>query len=211
MIRIIDCQGGNAGGLARIIRERFGYKVKLARGPLDLSKASYVILPASGSVNAMMNSIKPMGIIPKLEKVVFKKKIPFLATGLAMQILFDYGKSINGKSITRCLGWLPGIVEKYDTDLPFAPKKGLYGCIFVKETPFTAIDQCGEYYFQMNGFHVVPANKSDIWAWADNDVNYIAAVQRENIYGINFRLDKGGENSIKLLENLLNVNKKAEE
>lgn len=207
VVRVIDCNGGNGNVVARLIREKLAYTVRMANGPKDLSEATHVILTGVGATRTIMSSLNSKGLIPKLEKIIFRKGVFFLATGVAMQLLFDESKDAPPGSIVPCLGWLPGTVEKYDTEQPFAPKIGVSGCVFVKETPITTVNQCEEFYFHTNGHHVRPSNPSDIWAWADNDVDYVAAVQRDNIYGVQFRMEKGIGASRRLLEDFLELEK----
>lgn len=204
MIRIIDCKGGNAPTVAQAVRA-LGYRAKLAHGPLDLSEATHIILPGAGNTKTIMSSLKSMSVIPKLEKVVRKKGVPLLATGIGMQVLFEHSE----ENDTPCLGLLPGNVVKYDMEQPFAPQMGVYGCIFIKDTPLksTSIDQCGDYYYHMNSFQVKPAEEDDIWAMADNDVDFVAAVQRDNIYGVQFRLERGGVSGRKIIEDFLELNR----
>jgi glutamine amidotransferase len=165
-----------------------------------LADATRIILPGVGNIKAAMSSLKTMNLLPKLEKAVLRKKVPFFAVCTGMQLLFD--RYEHDDEDISCLGWFSGRVVKFD--LGKAPIADCSKVCFVKKTPLIAQGQKDEVATFINPNHVLPADEADIWALADNKGAYVAGVQRDNIYAIQFHLDKG-DLAIHLLKGFLGL------
>lgn len=198
MIRIIDYKAGNAPSVMHAVKH-LGYKAEYARDAKDFSDATHIILPGVGSAKATMDSLKSMNLPIKLEKMILKKKIPFLGICVGMQILFDYSE----EEATGCLGWIKGKVVKYDTGKVRVPQMGWNQVRFTKDTPIDA-QRDGHFYF-VNSYHVVPEDASDIWAVSDYEGDFVAGIRRENIYGTQFHIEKSGEVGLSLLKGFLGL------
>ena len=191
MIKIIDYKAGNAPSVMHAVRH-LGYQAELSRCAQDLHNASRIILPGVGSAGATMQSLREMGMIEALEDRVLQGGTPFLGICVGMQILFEHSEEED----TRCLGWLPGRVVKFDTARLRVPQMGWNRVRFMDGTP-------EDYFYFVNSFHAIPADKSDIWGLSDYGGTFTAAVRKGNIYGSQFHMEKSGEAGLMLLEKFL--------
>jgi len=207
MIRIIDYKAGNAPSVMHAVK-KLCFTAEYARKPADLADATHIILPGVGSAKATMESLGEMGMLSALEEEVLQKKKPFLGICVGLQILFEHSEEDDYK----CLGWLKGRVVKFDTAQVRVPQMGWNQACFEK-TPITYQGDKDYYYF-VNSYHAVPSDKSDIWAVAEYGGDFVAAVNRGNIYATQFHVEKSGEAGISLinrfiLSNVSNVQKES--
>lgn len=195
MIKIIDYKAGNAPSVMNAVKKS-GLEAEFARSGNDLNGAKKIILPGVGSADATMDSLRETGLTQALEECVLRKKIPFLGICVGMQILFE--RSEEGGA--ECLGWLKGAVKKFDNKKVRTPQMG-WNKVSLRESPVNELLD-GHFYF-VNSYYAVPADESDIWGTADYNGVFAAAVQRGNIFGVQFHAEKSGEEGLALLNGFL--------
>ncbi|HEY8418929.1 MAG TPA: imidazole glycerol phosphate synthase subunit HisH [Clostridia bacterium] len=196
-IKIIDYKAGNSSSVMHAV-ERIGFNAEYAKKPEDLIDSTHIILPGVGTAKATMQSLEETGLLPALQDAVINKKIPYLGICIGMQIVFEYSE----EGDAECLGWLKGKVVKFDSSTVRVPQMGWNYVKFIKKTNIQAND--GYYYF-VNSYHAQPQNKEDIWATAEYGKIFTAAVNRENIFGAQFHVEKSGEQGLKLLKSFLTL------
>jgi glutamine amidotransferase len=67
-----------------------------------------------------------------------------------------------------------------------------------------ALPHAGYAYF-VHSYYCVPANESDVLAVVDYGVRFTAAVEHENIWGVQFHPEKSQETGLRLLTNFLEI------
>ena len=189
MIKIIDYKAGNAPSVMHAVKH-LGFTAQFAREAADLNGVSFIILPGVGSARATMDSLNEMNMIPTLEKLVLEEKTPFLGICVGLQILFEYSEEEGG---CNCLGWLKGRVERFENSKVRVPQMGWNEVNFQDETE-------NGYFYYVNSYHAKPENTQDLWATSDYGGNFTAAVKRENIFGMQFHVEKSGEAGLRLLD-----------
>ena len=201
MVKIIDYKAGNAPSVLHAV-QRLGFPAEFARTPEDLAGASHIIPPGVGSAKATMDSLRDMALIPALEELVLRKRTLFLGVCVGMQILFDHSEEED----TTCLGWLPGKVVKFDASKVRVPQMGWNQVHFNDGAPFPTQD---DYFYFVNSYHATPEHASDLWATAEYNEPFTAAVHRENIFATQFHAEKSGEAGLALLQRFLNLKEAA--
>ena len=193
MIKIIDYKAGNAPSVLHALTH-LGHKAEFANKPEDLKNAHCIILPGVGSAKATMDSLKELNLIKPLKEIVHsKKKIPFLGICIGMQILFEYSE----EDEAQCLGWLPGKVVKFDAKKTRVPQMGWNKVKFIKDTNIRDTNE--DYFYFVNSYYA-QAEGNDVWGEANYSGKFTAAVNRGNIYGMQFHVEKSGEAGLKLLD-----------
>ncbi|HEY8444440.1 MAG TPA: imidazole glycerol phosphate synthase subunit HisH [Clostridia bacterium] len=196
-IKIVDYKAGNSSSVMHAI-ERLGFTAEYAKKPEDLADATHIILPGVGSAKATMDSLNEIGLLPALEDAVIKRKVLYLGICIGMQIIFEYSE----EGDVNCLGWLKGKVIKFNPSSVRVPQMGWNYVKFIKNAGLDAED--GYYYF-VNSYHALAKNPDDLWATAEYGVTFTAAVNRENIFGTQFHIEKSGELGLKLLKGFLTL------
>ncbi|MCL2547376.1 MAG: imidazole glycerol phosphate synthase subunit HisH [Oscillospiraceae bacterium] len=192
MIKIIDYKAGNAPSVMHAL-SHLGKQAEFVRCVSDLTSASHIILPGVGSAKATMDSLFEMDVLAALKELVLVKKTPFLGICVGMQILFEHSEEEN----TQCLGWLKGQVVKFDTDKVRVPQIGWNKVTFNDDTTQE------DYFYFVNSYYAKSAFAEDIWGVADYNGEFTAAVNRSNIYGMQFHAEKSGEAGLELLQNFI--------
>lgn len=197
MIKIIDYKAGNAQSVLRAV-EHLGYDAALVRRPSELADATHIILPGVGSARSTMESLREMDMTVAMTEAVLRRGTLFLGICVGLQILFEHSEEEDAD----CFGWLDGRVVKFDASKVRVPQMGWNQVRFVKDVPCGAED---DYFYFVNSYYAIPASQSDIWAVADYDGRFIAAVRRDNIYAAQFHLEKSGEAGLALLRGFLSL------
>lgn len=200
---VIDYGMGNTDSVLRALEE-CGSKPILSNLESDFETASHLILPGVGSFQIGMNNIKKLGIIPILEEQVFKQQIPFLGICLGMQLLANKGFE-NGEY--NGLGWIEGTVEKFKkkNNGQRIPHIGWNEVNFEDEASiFKGIETAKDFYF-VHSYHLVCKNSTHIISTTPYYGEFVSAVKKNNIFGVQFHPEKSQKPGFSLLKNFLSI------
>jgi len=198
-IAVIDYKAGNAPSVLSAVK-KLGHDAFFAKEANELENATHIILPGVGTAGATMESLKEMGFVEALEKLVLKEKRFFLGVCVGLQILFEESE----EDSAHCLGWFKGSVKRFDDKKIKVPQMGWNEVEFVKKTAISSAVEPNYFYF-VNSYRAVPIDKSVIWAEADYGGKFCAAVNSENVYAVQFHTEKSGEAGLRLLDGFLRL------
>ena len=77
-----------------------------------------------------------------------------------------------------------------------------------KEGLFSGIKE-GEFFYFVHSFYAVPSEEKDIASVTDYSVDFCSAVQKDNIWAVQFHPEKSQKAGLKLLENFKTFVEKA--
>lgn len=200
MITIIDYGLGNIKAFMNVYK-RLGINVKIARKTSDIEGASKIILPGVGAFDYAMSQFNKSGMRDEVENQVFNKKVPVVGICVGMQMMAK--KSDEGS--LPGLGWIDGNVKlfnpdliKYQTRLPHMGWNTIRK--YRENNLFQGIDDGARFYF-LHSYYFDCNNEKDVLCQTEYGINYASAVNRENIFGIQFHPEKSHSNGIQLLSN----------
>lgn len=205
-ILIIDYGVGNDQSVINALNF-LGYSFLVSNKKKDILKSSAYILPGVGAFNEAMNNLNNLGIIDLLKEQVLKEKKPILGICLGFQVLADYSEE-NG--FNKGLGFIKGGVVKFKTKKGFRiPHVGWNTTKIIKKNPlFSKLQGSPSFYFD-HSYHL-ECDKSYVSAECFYGKNIIAAIQKDNIFGVQFHPEKSQNNGLKLFRSFLNsLNKHA--
>lgn len=203
MIAILNYGLGNLGSISNMLKV-IGEKSIITDDIEIIKKADKLILPGVGSFDAGMNQLEVRGLVSVILEEAAKGK-PILGICLGMQLLgvsSDEGKKSG-------LGLIPFESKKFNfancnTDLDKllkVPHMGWDTVEFKKNVPLLkGIKGIQRYYF-VHSYHAVCEDESNIMMTCDYGYEFAAAVNKENIYGVQFHPEKSHDFGMKLLEN----------
>ncbi|MBS3918878.1 MAG: imidazole glycerol phosphate synthase subunit HisH [Deltaproteobacteria bacterium] len=202
-VAIIDYAMGNLDSVARAIEECRGEPVITGRAE-DLKEANYIILPGVGAFGDGMRNIRELGLEQTIKEEVLQKEIPFLGICLGMQLLASRGYE-DGE--TAGLDLIPGEVVRFEPDGPGVkvPHIGWNEVVLKRPHPlFRNIPSEKDFYF-VHSYHFACKNREDILCLTPYCGNFVSAVNRKNVIGVQFHPEKSLQLGLKLLSNFLSL------
>lgn len=201
MIAVIDYGMGNIKSICNAF-ELLHQEIVIATGPEALRKADAIVLPGVGAFAEGMNNLRERGFLPILEGEIIVKKKPYLGICLGMQFLAEKSHEYG---LHQGLGWLPGEVQRIIPVNPTfkIPHMGWNEVSITTEFPlFQGLGAKETFYF-VHSYCFVPSphQPSPIIATCWHGTKISAAVQKGNIFGVQFHPEKSQGAGIKLLQN----------
>ena len=200
MVVIIDYGMGNLFSVKNAL-EAIGAEAKISNEPDDLRRAEQIILPGVGAFPDGMKNLKNLDIIPILEEEVLEKKKPFLGICLGAQLLATQGEE---HQLTDGLGWIKGRVRRFQVDeSKFRIPHIGWNDVFPKKDNILFKNVHPPIFYFVHSYHLVPEDQSVIVATSEYGETFAAALQKENIFGVQFHPEKSQKNGLRILENFL--------
>ncbi|MFH1877227.1 MAG: imidazole glycerol phosphate synthase subunit HisH [Candidatus Omnitrophota bacterium] len=199
---VIDYGSGNVRSVYNIFLSILG-EVKISNEPEDIEEATHIVLPGVGAYGAAMKKIKALSSFKVIEDNVLVKKKPFLGICVGMQVLSDKGYE---HGLNNGLGWIRGEVKKLDTGGLYLPHVGWNNFTRRDESsPLLAgITPDMDFYF-VHSYYFDEKDKTSSIASAEYGMEFTSAVNRENIYGVQFHPEKSQKTGRRILENFLRL------
>ena len=194
MIAIVDYGMGNLRSVQKAF-EYLGYDAAITDQGKALENASHIVLPGVGAFRDAIAALKAKDLDGMIKKEVAEGK-PFLGICLGMQMLFD--RSLEDGEYEG-LGLIGGEVVRFDTDLKI-PHIGWNTLYYNKRTAlFDGIDD--NYFYFVHSYHAAKVANEDIETTCVYGYEFVASVNRNNIWGVQFHPEKSGDTGLKVLKN----------
>jgi len=194
-VAIIDSGGANIASL-RFALERLGASSTLTVDADELRATPRVILPGVGAAADAMRRLESL----RLVEVIRELRQPVLGICLGMQLLFD----ASDEGDTRCLGLLPGRVERFpDRDGFPVPHMGWNQLDFESDAALLTGIGRGEYVYFVHSYRA-PIGP---WTVATSDYggSFSAVVRQRNFHGAQFHPERSAHVGARLLAAFLEV------
>ena len=202
MLAVIDYGAGNLRSVVHALKHLQAHNMRLVEHGSELDGASKIILPGVGAFGAGMEQMRQRDLVAPLLDA-FARGIPYLGICVGMQMLFDIGEEMGEH---EGLGIIPGRVIRFP-DFPDrkVPHMG-WNQLDVQERSalFQGLDKRSHVYF-VHSYYCAPEDAGAIIASVDYGVEFAAAVQSGNIYGVQFHPEKSQRNGLRILNNFLRI------
>jgi len=199
MIVIIDYGMGNLGSIANMLR-KIGADAVISSAAADIRKAEKLILPGVGAFDNGMKNLRDRGLLPVLQDRVLSDKVPLLGICLGMQLLTKNSEegTLDG------LGWIDARTVRFKFSEEAAlkvPHMGWNQIVASRDNPLTRnIGERPRFYF-VHSYYVVCDRNEDVLTTTHYGYDFTSAVNRGNIYGVQFHPEKSHTFGMKLLKN----------
>ena len=200
MIAVVDYGLGNLRSVSKAV-EKLGVEVEVTGSPERIEKADGIILPGVGAFHVGMQNLKRLNLLPVLHKTI-SEGTPFLGICLGFQILFSQSEEhgiCNGMDIFK------GKVKKFTHELKI-PHMGWNQVEFQiqdsKLKIFNGVSDNSYFYF-VHSYYVEPKDQNITIAKTKYGHEFVSAVNKGNIWGVQFHPEKSGDIGLKVLRNFL--------
>ncbi|MDO8499650.1 MAG: imidazole glycerol phosphate synthase subunit HisH [bacterium] len=194
MIGIIHYKMGNITSVQNAL-DWLNVPAKIVTAADDLDSVSHIILPGVGAFPEGMKNLAEAGFVDAINRNVLSAKKPFLGICLGMQLLATVGHE--GET-TQGLNLIPGTVERLPDSTVHVPHIGWNNIQIARANSLIKTE--ADFYF-VHSYYFQPTDSGDVIASADYGINFSAAVNRGNIYGVQFHPEKSQAAGLELLKN----------
>ena len=199
MITIIDYGAGNLRSVANAV-SKLGYQPEITCNGNDLLTSRVVILPGVGAAADTMVNLQRLGLADPLRQYIAEGR-PFLGICMGLQVLFT---STEEGGRHKCLGILPGHVQKLPTGLK-TPHMGWNQVKQKVSHPvFTGIPNEADFYF-VHSYFVDPDDKSLVAGETEYGKSICSVIARDNLVATQFHPEKSGELGLKFYDNFIKM------
>lgn len=207
---IVDYGMGNIKSVQRGI-ERIGATAVLSFDPDEIVNADRVILPGVGAFEEGMKGLKQSGLDDAIYQFCNKGN-PLLGICLGMQMLLEQSEEFG---IHQGFSLIDGTVKKISQteDDSFKRKTPHIGWSALQRprqqdwnnSCLKDIEE-GEFFYFVHSFMAVPLNPENRLAHCIYEgLSVTAAIQKENITGVQFHPEKSGEAGLKILKRFVTM------
>ena len=196
---LIDAGTGNLRSVQKAL-ETVGANVLRTDDPKKVVSGGRVVLPGVGAFGDFMSGLRARGLEEAVNDTV-QRGIPLLGICVGMQALFEVGEEMGEH---KGMGLLQGKVVKFADSLSVKIPHTGWNQLEAKNDArlFDQVD-AGAYVYFNHSYYCQPQNSSDVLATTDYGIKYACAVQRENIFGVQFHPEKSQAVGLKILKNFL--------
>jgi imidazole glycerol-phosphate synthase subunit HisH len=185
-VALIECGAGNIKSMENaLLRAEFNPVLVSNAIELKTVDVDLIVLPGVGAFGYVMEQLRHKGLIEELERKVLDCKVPFLGVCVGMQIL---AKTALEHGEHKGLGWLEGTVNKIqinsDERLPHVG----WNCLEPIEGKFLEKFAGQDFYFVHS--NAIMCLEEDVAARSTYGNTFVSAVQKENIFGVQFHPEK---------------------
>jgi glutamine amidotransferase len=184
---------------ARMALEHVGANVEVTSDHDRVRAADAVVLPGVGAFPKAMQAIRGLG----LDELVRERRdagVPILGICLGMQLLFESSTELGG---AEGLGLLGGTVEPLDARGLKVPQIGW------NEVEFRPDKQLGKGLgerapmYHVHSFAPTEVDEGVIAGTATYGAPFVTAVERDNLFGVQFHPEKSSRDGLRLLRNFV--------
>ncbi len=196
---LIDAGTGNLRSVQKAL-ETVGANVERTDDPRKVLSGSRVVLPGVGAFGDFMSGLCARGLEEPIREIA-ARKIPLLGICVGMQALFDVGEEM-GEHVG--LGLLKGKVVRFAESLPVKiPHTGWNQLEARKEACLFHGINSGAYVYFNHSYYCQAGNSSDVSGTTEYGLRYACAVQRGNVFGVQFHPEKSQAVGLQILKNFL--------
>ena len=202
MIALPNLSIGNFASVLRMI-QKAGGEAKLVGDPSDLRSADKIILAGVGSFDNGMQSLRDGQWVDALNDAALNRKVPVLGICLGMQLMFE--RSEEGRA--KGLGWVSGQVRRFSLPAESGlkvPHMGWNTVTVTRPNPLFPAEEDQRFYF-VHSYHADCASADDVLATATHGQRFTAAMNRGNLYGVQFHPEKSHRFGMAVLKNFLDI------
>jgi glutamine amidotransferase len=188
----------NAGNIQSVLNalERLGVQAEVTDNAEKIKTADKVIFPGVGEASSAMKSLQQN----HLDEIIRELKQPVLGICVGMQLLCSHSE----ENDTDCLGIVPVQVKKFKVKNSRlkVPQVG-WNTIYDLQSPLFKNIANNSYIYNVHSYYAEDSEYTI--AKCNYGIEYAAAIQKDNFYGVQFHTEKSAETGDKIIKNFLEL------
>jgi glutamine amidotransferase len=194
---------GNLNSVKRKLN-KIGVNAAITSDVKQLLNASKIILPGVGHFEKAMSNLKSSGLYDALNEAVLARKIPILGICLGLQLMAKHSEEGNVDGF----GWFNANVVRFRVSDSLRYKVPHMGWNSIQEAKSSAliknISENSQFYF-VHSYHMVSHLDNEILAHTQYDYNFASALEKDNIFGVQFHPEKSHDVGELMLKNFISL------
>ncbi len=200
---ILDYGLGNIASVIRMI-EKVGGAAKSISTPEEICRSNKLILPGVGHFDRGMSQLAKQYLLEPLQERVLKQGTPIMGICLGMQLLCIRSE----EGLLPGLGYVDADVSKFKsiTDKHLkVPHMGWNNVNVTRSNPLIEARSEEQRFYFVHSYYVEPKSPDLVIMTATHGLEFCAAFQSENIFGVQFHPEKSHRFGMALMKNFLEL------
>ena len=195
-IAVLDYGMGNLRSVEKAL-EHVGAVAEVTDDHSRALAADGVVLPGVGAFPKAMERIRELGL-DELVSDRLGQGVPTLGICLGLQLLFDRSTELGG---ARGLGLVAGEVDRLPSSGLKLPQIGWNMVAWRRPSALTEglPEACA--FYHVHTYAPRPASPEDVLGTATYGDEFVTAIERAPLYGVQFHPEKSGANGLRVLGN----------
>ncbi|HBS86784.1 MAG: imidazole glycerol phosphate synthase, glutamine amidotransferase subunit [Bacteroidetes bacterium GWF2_38_335] len=200
---IVDYKMGNINSVLKKLN-RVNARTVVSSDPKVILSADKIILPGVGHFKKAMQNIISLNLKNTLDELAFVKKTHILGICLGMQLFAKHSE----EGDVEGLGWIDADVNKFriSDNLKFKVPHTGWNQIYLKKDSelMKGIPEHSDFYF-VHSFHYKCNDEKDVLNETEYEYKFVSAVEKDNIFGVQYHPEKSHDAGEKILENFIKL------
>jgi glutamine amidotransferase len=199
-VAILNYGMGNLRSAAMAF-EHVGASVEVTSAHDAVRAAHAVVLPGVGAFPKAMEAVRRLGL-DELVRERVEAGVPVLGICLGMQLFFDSSTELGG---AEGIGVVPGTVEPLESAGLKVPQIGWNEVAWSPEKQLAKELGAATAMYHVHSFAPRAADPDVIAGTATYGSEFVSAIERDNLFGVQFHPEKSSRDGLQLLRNFVNV------
>lgn len=195
-IAVVDYGIGNLASAHKAL-VHLGADAVLTSDAREVASAHAVVVPGVGNFGACVRALASSGLEAPVRDAIADGR-PVLGICVGLQLLFD----ASDEDPTPGLGVVAGKVARLP-DTERLPQIG-WNTVSVRKGSkmFAGLGDAPWMYF-VHSYAPVPSDDAVVSGWCDYGARFACAIERDNVWAVQFHPEKSGANGLRLLDNFV--------
>ena len=197
MITIVDYGVGNVRSIANMLKKA-GASALITDDIAAIEKSDKIILPGVGAFDTAMKELDRRGLRAVLQYKAMEEKVPLLGICLGMQLLTRGSEEGQEPGF----GWIPGYAYRFprSESLKVPHMRWNQAAVTQASALTQGLDGEARFYF-VHSYYVRAEDQAHAIMRTEYGISFDAALQKENIMGVQFHPERSHKFGLKLLHN----------
>ena len=198
---IVDYGTGNLNSVKKNL-DRIKASSLVSSEPDDILSSDKIILPGVGHFVTAMSKLTELNLVDPLNEAVLIRQKPILGICLGMEVMAKSSE----EGVAEGLGWFDANAVRFKISNRLRFKVPHIGWNQVKikkqSSLMDKIPEGSEFYF-VHSYHLELSDASDTLTESNYESDYPSAVEKDNIFGVQFHPEKSHDVGAQLLRNFV--------